>query len=408
MTTRRHVLSGALALSAGLASPSLVRAASPLKIGVINPFSGPFALYGEELARGYRLAAEEANGRGGLLGRPIELVRGDSGTPQQGIAAVQYLADQQGVEAFLGCYLSPVALAASDAALQADKLYWETNALAGKVTERNLPNLARSGLDVQRFAERSVAAVTGFVAKSLGKAPADLKIFIEHEDSEYGTSMYEFHARLLKQAGVRTITEGTHSVKAVDFTDAILRAQGAKPDIWMTITYVPMNNLLLRTARDQGFAPSATMLCGTGDTPETLQALGAQSLEGILVVGYPRPDVAERYGPGAAAYLAAYRKAFGGDPIAPQGMTAYVGAQMLFEAVTAAGRTDFEAVRAALPKFDKPVGATATGYGMKFDERGQNVRAFPTVVQWQGGKLVTVFPDEAKAEGAVIKPFARA
>jgi branched-chain amino acid transport system substrate-binding protein len=334
-------------------------------------------------------------------------VRGDSGTPQQGIASVQYLADQQGVEAFLGCYLSPVALAASDAALQADKLYWETNALAGKVTERNLPNLARSGLDVQRFAERSVSAVTGFVAKTLGKSPADLKIFIEHEDSEYGTSMYEFHARLLKQAGVRTITEGTHSVKAVDFTDAILRAQGAKPDIWMTITYVPMNNLLLRTARDQGFAPPATMLCGTGDTPETLQALGAKSLEGILVVGYPRPDQSEHYGPGAATYLAAYRKAFGGDPIAPQGMTAFVGAQMLFEAVTAAGKTDFEAVRSVLPKFDKPVGATATGYGMKFDERGQNVRAFPTVVQWQGGKLVTVFPDEAKAEGVVIKPFAR-
>ena len=397
MLTRRTILTGALATGATLAAPAL-RAATPFKIGVISPFSGPFALYGEELARGYGIAAAELNAAGGLLG----------------------LSDSQNVEAFIGCYLSPVAIAASDAALQAGKLYWETNALAGKVTERGLPNTFRSGPDVRRFAEQSTAAVTKLVAPpaatasrpklvapALKKSLAELSVFIEHEDSEYGTSMFAFHKKFLTDAGVKVITEGTHSIKSIDFTDSILRAQAAKPDLWLTITYVPMNNLLLRTARDQGYAAPATMLVGTGDTPETLQALGAKTLEGVLVVGYPRPQQSDSYGPGASAFLAAYRKAYNQDPIAPQGMTAYVGAKLLFAAIAGAGKADMDAVRAYAATMDQPVSSTATGFGVKYDDNLQNVRAYPTASQWQGGKPVTVFPAAAVQSGTALGSLAR-
>ncbi len=52
-------------------------------------------------------------------------------------------------------------------------------------------------------------------------------------------------------------------------------------------------------------------------------------------------------------------------------------------------------VRAAMLATDLPDGATPTGWGARFDERGQNTRARPSVLQWQNGKLVTVFPAEA-------------
>ena len=58
-------------------------------------------------------------------------------------------------------------------------------------------------------------------------------------------------------------------------------------------------NLLLRTMREQGFKPAAVLFVGTGDTPETLEAMGSY-MEGILVTGYPRndallaPDATER------------------------------------------------------------------------------------------------------------------
>ena len=89
-----------------------------LRIGAINPYSGPLALYGDELARGYQIAVDERNAKGGVLGRKIELVRGDATNPQQGIAAVDQLATRERVEIFVGTYVSAIANAGSDAALR--------------------------------------------------------------------------------------------------------------------------------------------------------------------------------------------------------------------------------------------------------------------------------------------------
>src|SRR5882724_9557305 len=73
----------------------------PIRIGAINPYSGPVALYGDEVARGYQLAIDEANAKGGAIGRKIELFRGDAGNPQQGIAAVEKLVSDK-VDIFVG------------------------------------------------------------------------------------------------------------------------------------------------------------------------------------------------------------------------------------------------------------------------------------------------------------------
>ena len=146
---------------------------------------------------------------------------------------------------------------------------------------------------------------------------------------------------------------------------------------------------------------------GTGDTPETLEAVGAASLEGVLVVGYPRTDVAESFGPGAKAYLASYRAKYKTDPIAPQGMAAYAGLQILFEAIKSAGSIDLEKVRAAAATMDKPAGSYATGFGAKFDKNFQNQRATLTTAQWQAGKMVTVYPKNAVPAGVTLKNLAR-
>ena len=195
--------------------------------------------------------------------------------------------------------------------------------------------------------------------------------------------------------GAKVVGLGAHNFRAIDLTDSILRAKATDPDVWIETGYVPDGSLLLRTMRDQGFKPPAIMMAATGDTFETLDALGKEFLEGITVVGYPRPDQTEAYGPGAAAYLAAYKKKYDREPIAPQSMTAYVGMQMLLEAIAAAGGTDMEKVHAAAAKMDKPSKSYATGFGAKFDAKFQNTRAFPTVVQWQSGKVVTVYPKDA-------------
>lgn len=399
--SRRETLRLAGMAAAGAALP-LRRgwAAEPIRIGAINPYTGPMALYGAEVTHGYELAVEKANGSGGVLGRQIELLRGDAANPQQGISAVEQLAGK--VDVFIGTYLSAVANAASDAALRYEKAYWDTNALAQGLTQRDLPNFIRSGPDASAFAQMSAETVTGLIATALKKDPKELTVWIEHEDSIYGTSIAETQRTLLQAAGVKVAGVGAHSAGAMDLTDSVLRAKRANPDVWVNTGYVPDGNLLLRTARDQGFNPPATLFVGTGDTPETLSALGAQYLEGLLVVSYPRPDVAPSFGPGAQEYLEAYKKKFGRDPIAPQGMAAYVGLQILLEAIKAAGGTDVEKLRDAAAKMDQPLHTYATGFGVKFDAHFQNTRALPTTVQWQSGKPVTVFPQAAAQTGVKL------
>lgn len=389
------------------AASGVAQAQNTIRIGAINPYSGPLALYGDELARGYQLAVDERNASGGVLGRKIEIVRGDAGNPQQGIAAVDQLVTRDKVDAFIGTYISAVSNAASDAAQRYNRLYWDTNAVAAELTERGLPNFIRVGPNAQNFADMSVRAIVEMIAPALGKQPKDLVVWIEHEDSIYGKSIADIQKKLLGQKGVKVAGEGSHNFKAADLTDTILRAKRTNPDVWLQTGYVPDDNLLLKTAREQGFKPPIIELVGTGDTQETLDAVGADYLEGVFVVSYPRPDISEKYGPGAAAFLAAYRKAFNHDPVAPQSLTAYTGMKILLEAIDAAGSTDVAKVRAAAAKMDKPLHSYPSGFGVKFDDKFQNTRAPFTVIQWQGGKQVTVFPDEARASGVALKSTPR-
>ena len=409
MKINRRQLGGLfLAGGATLAVPRMALAQTgTIKIGAVNPYSGAMAQYGDEVTRCYELAAKWVNAKGGVLGRQVEIVRGNATSAQEAIGAVEQLVGRDKVDLLVGTYVSAISNAASESALNYDKLYWETNALAITLTDRGLPNYARSGPSSNQFAAVSVDGVLKVIAEKLGKQPAELKIFVEHEDSAYGTSIMNEQIRLFKEAGLEP-TVGAHSAKAIDVTDSILRAKGVAPDVWINTGYVGDTNLLLRAARDQGFKPPVIMLMGVGDTVETLDALGAEFLEGVLLVSYARPDVNPAYGPGAADFLKLYQEAYGRDPIAPQGMNAFVGMKILFEAIEAAKATDVAAVTAAAKAMDKPLGSYETGYGVQFDDKMQNVRATPVIAQWQSGKVKAVFPTEAAGQGTSVVNLPRA
>lgn len=408
MTLSRRAF-GTLAATTLLATTTrgALAQSGPIKIGAINPYSGAMAQYGDEVTRCFELAAEWVNGQGGVLGRKVEIVRGNATSAQEGIAAVEQLVGRDKVEILVGTYVTAISNAASESALNYGKLFWETNALAATLTDRKLPNFARSGPSSNEFAARSVEGAIQIVAQRLNKAPKDLKIWLEHEDSAYGTSIAKEQEKLFKAAGI-TVSISAHSARAIDVTDSILRAKNAAPDLWINTGYVVDTNLLLRAARDQGFKPAGIMIIGVGDTKETLDALGAEYLEGVMLVSYPRPDINEKYGPNASAFLKLYREKVGREPIAPQGMNAFVGMKVLFEAIKAAGSTDYEKVIKAAAAMDKPAGAYETGYGVKFDATMQNIRALPVIAQWQGGVVKAVFPASAASDGVKVVNLPRA
>ncbi|MGH7042355.1 MAG: ABC transporter substrate-binding protein [Acetobacteraceae bacterium] len=393
------MLGAAWAMTAGAA----MAAGPPIKIGDIEPYSGSLAPFGIEVARGHQIAADQINKAGGLLGRQIVLIRGDATNPQQGIATVDQLATRDKVDLFTGCYTSPVSNSASDAALRYNLLFWETNSTAQDLTDRNLPNYVRSGPSATSFAVVAADTVEHLIAPAFKRDPKTLKVWIEHENLAFGTSIATVLDKLLRKDGIVPLGIGAHSYTSIDLNDTLLRIKQARPDLLIQIGYVPDDNLLLKTMRDQNYKTKALMFVGQGDDDATLKTNGKAGVEGLLSVSYPRTDLAESYGPGGAAYAAAYRARYHEAPQAAQGMSAYDGFLMMGEAINAAGSMDPVKVRAAAAKMDKPMHSYAGGYGVKFDAHFQNVRALPTVIQWQDGKQIVVWPEAARHPGAELR-----
>lgn len=372
-----------------------------IRIGVIGPLSGQLAFGGEDHLRGYELAAAEVNEAGGVNGRTVELVPGDASTPEQGITEVRRLATQEAVDAFIGTYSSGVAATASEAAARYDKVYWETNALANELTERGLENFVRSGMSANAFGD-AAGDFLPVVAEQLGKPIGDLTVYIEHEDSIYGTSIAERQVAALEAAGAQVAGNAAHSAAATDLTGSVLQAQQAAADVWLVTGYPTDTTLLMNTAASQGFRPPAIVLTGVGDTADTRDALPAEFLEGILVVGYARPDISEEYGPGSSTYIDAYRESYGEDFRTAPGFTAFAGMKLFLQVLGEADSLAPADVRAAAAELDEPVNTQPNGWGVQFDENFQNTRAVPTVIQWQGGQQVTVYPEEAGAGQGIV------
>jgi len=372
----------------------------PLKIGVINPFSGATASGGVAVTEGYEVAVDEINAKGGVMGRQVELVRGDAGTPDAGISEVNRLATSENVDMFMGTYLSAISNTASQTAARSNLLYWETNSLASDLTDRGLANFIRVGADSGSFAKVSVDSLQSVVLPALGADVKGTRVCLTHEQSIYGTSVADTQKGLLEKAGAVVTDEVAYDPAAADLGNVIVRCQQANSQVWISTGYSSDSNLLLRTAAQQGFKPEATMLVGSGDTSETLKAVPADALNAVYVTAFAHGDAAEAYAPGMQDFLAAYKKKYNKDVTFPQTTVAYAGAMVLFEALEKAGSTDPAAVQKAAASLDEPLGSTATGFGVQFDDKFQNTLALPTLVQWQSGALVTVYPEDAAPEGA--------
>lgn len=124
--SRRTVLKGASLAAAALAAPAIirpVRAADPIKIGVISPLTGAWTVYGKAHSAGFQLAVDEINEAGGVLGRPFEVILGDSKTePRIVVEQANRLIRQEGVDLLAGTFSSAERNAAGPVVRSADKI----------------------------------------------------------------------------------------------------------------------------------------------------------------------------------------------------------------------------------------------------------------------------------------------
>src|SRR6185369_9547673 len=94
-------------LAALLALPLAAEAQKPIKVGMPIPLSGPGALFGEPASKGAQMFVEEINGKGGVLGRKIELVvRDTKGQPDEAVRVAREMILKDNVDFLVGTLTS--------------------------------------------------------------------------------------------------------------------------------------------------------------------------------------------------------------------------------------------------------------------------------------------------------------
>ena len=125
--TALQALGATTALATGaLAAPAIIRRASaqdPIRVGVISPLTGAWTVYGKAHSAGFQMAVDEINEKGGVLGRPIEIVLGDSKTePRIVVEQANRLIRQERVDFLAGTFSSAERNAAGPVVTSANKI----------------------------------------------------------------------------------------------------------------------------------------------------------------------------------------------------------------------------------------------------------------------------------------------
>jgi branched-chain amino acid transport system substrate-binding protein len=404
---RRKLGAMAAAALAVPAAPLRAQAPAELRLGAIFPLSGPLAPLGDECFRGLELAVEE-RGAAGLLGRPLRLVRADA-TDEAGAVneARRLVAGAERVAAIFGSFTSTVAVPASQVAEMAGVPFLELGAIADTVIERGFRWVFRASPRATDFADVAVAAVTEVLAPAWVVQPNAPRLAIAHEEAPGGQAIGAAQEAAIRARGLTLVERIAYAPRAADLTAAVQRLRGLDTEILLHTGAPGDEATLFRALRDAGWQPRMVVGCAGGyGMAETARSLG-DGFRGAMSADLTPFEVNERFAPGARAFAETYLRRYGAEPRSGHGLASYVGARLFLDAIARAGGTEKERVRAAILASDIAEGTTPTGWGARFDERGQNLRARPVLCQWQPGpnglRQVAIWPPQA----ATAAPLAR-
>jgi branched-chain amino acid transport system substrate-binding protein len=385
-----------------------VASAQPLqgeyKIGVLEPLTGPLAFEGKRHLEGYEIMRDLINERfGGVMGKKLVLVSGDAVDPTAAASEATRLITREGVKILTGTYSSTLCGAASEAAARHNVIYWETSCVDPRFTRRGLKNVFRTEIDGTGFGWYNVQFIAKHLAPKFNVQPNQLKIAFLSEDSSYGQGVTEAARQRAKQEfGMQEVAAEYYAFATTnDFTPIILKLKALNPDVVHHIARGHDAVLFWRQSREQGFAFKALVHAGaTGyGSPDFGKALGADG-NGPFALLEPGPGFRlETMRPEGQKIEQAFREAAkaktGGEPFGGHQLAA--GGLWILKLVLDQAKTDdLDKFRQAVLAMDLPTGSGVNGWGVKFADTGQNSneRVQHYMLQWQGGQLVLVWPEE--------------
>ena len=374
-------------------------AAEPIKIGVAGPFTGGSSSMGVSMRDGVRLATDEINKAGGVLGRQLVLVeRDDEAKNERGVQIAQELINKEKVTATVGYINTGVALA-SQRFFQEAKIPVMNNVATGSVITKQFEkepenyvfrNSAHDSIQAPMIVEEAITR-RGFK-----------KVAILADSTNYGQLGREDLEKALKAKGITPVAVEKFNIKDVDMTAQLLKAKEAGAEAVLTYGIGPE---LAQIAN--GMTKLGWKVPMVGSWTLSMANYIDNAGPGGEGARMPQTFIQEPTNPKRQAFIISYLKTFNpknariDSPVsAAQG---YDSIYLLAAAIKQAGSFDGPKIKAALEDLKTPVEGVVTTYNKPFSKTDHdaitaNITVFGEV---KGGKVIYAYPDDQKKASVV-------
>lgn len=321
----------------------------PIKVGIVDPYSGPAAVYANDALNGFKLALNDINKRG-VLGTKIEFTTRDTKFKVDiGLSMAKELVMMEKVDLLVGTVNSAVSLAISDY-VKGEKvpfIVWisKSEKITGEKGHRYVFSTAENTY---------MAGKAGGAA--LVKKPF-IKYWIAGDDYEYGHAIADAAWRNLKRLKpkVELIGQSWWKVGEPDLIPYITAIVAAKPDAVIFATGGASMTNALKAIKATGMSEKVPIWIHTATDHAVLKPLGLEAPEGVM--GTMDYHFYHPHTPANRAFVKAFQDAYGNPPGFPA-FHAYITAHFIAKAFKKAGALDREKFIDALEgmKVDSPVG----------------------------------------------------
>jgi branched-chain amino acid transport system substrate-binding protein len=180
----------------------------------------------------------------------------------------------------------------------------------------------------------------------------------------------------------------------------VQQLKAANADVLMPSSYTTDGILLVKTMAELGYKPNAIVAQDAGFSEKALYDAVGDKLEGVISRGTFSLDLAAKR-PMVGKINAMFKEKSGKD-FNDLTSRQFMGLIVMAEAINRAKSTDGDKIREALVATDIAGEQTIMPWKrIKFDETGQNNDADPVLLQYIGGKFVTISPPQAAIAEAV-------
>ena len=337
-------LATAVATLTGLAVAPAVSSApagsvDPIVIAVEAPLSGPQSANGKDMLRGVKLAVQQVNARGGVLGRQVQIARiDDRAEPSRALSSVDK-AVAAGAVAVIGPYNSSIGVENLGA-------YMEAGIVPLRMTSSN--QTEGFGATTQPMVSQTSPVEVPFL---LSEAKNLVVMLVD--PSDYTTTVATETAKGLDKHGVN-VDIIPIDPSASDYSDVVAEALALNPDVVYSSTYYPEGTKIAEALVAAKSKAKCFMNLANVDNAFVAE-VGIKVAQTCSFSGVP---AATQY-PGADTYVAEYEAAFGKVPDV-WGSFTYDSALVLFDAMERAGTTRYSDLLAAVLATKDLTGATGS------------------------------------------------